>query len=258
MILPSGVQSLNLQGLNLINLEIKMLELRILSGGAAAGVVNGIQANFEKKYQCKINGTFSAVGAMRDLVLQGEPCDIVILSRSLVEELASSGHVMKESIRSLGVVPTGIAVPKSRPKPIPSIYSVEDVKTIFRSAPALYFPDMEKSTAGIHFMNVMKKLGLDQELKNKFKNFPNGATAMHMMSLDPNTEVIGGTQTTEINISPNVTLVGLLPDEIALNTDYSLGICTSSKYKELAKAMADVLVGDESLSIRQSIGYITA
>ena len=81
---------------------------------------------------------------------------------------------------------------------------------------------------------------------------------MHMMSLDPNTQVIGGTQTTEINISPNVTLVGLLPDEIALNTDYSLGICSSSKYKELAKAMADVLVGDESLSIRQSIGYITA
>ena len=235
-----------------------MLELKILSGGAAAGVVQGIQVDFESKNACKINGTFSAVGAMRDLVLHGEPCDIVILSRSLVEELASSGHVIKESIRSLGVVPTGIAVPKNRTTPIPSIKTIDEIKEVFRSAPALYFPDMEKSTAGIHFMKVMKKLELDQELKNKFKNFPNGATAMHMMSLDPNTQVIGGTQTTEINISPNVTLVGLLPDEIALNTDYSLGICSSSKYKELAKAMADVLVGDESLSIRQSIGYITA
>ena len=235
-----------------------MLELKILSGGAAAGVVQGIQVDFESKNACKINGTFSAVGAMRDLVLHGEPCDIVILSRSLVEELASSGHVIKESIRSLGVVPTGIAVPKNRTTPIPSIKTIDEIKEVFRSAPALYFPEMEKSTAGIHFMKVMKKLELDQELKNKFKNFPNGATAMHMMSLDPNTQVIGGTQTTEINISPNVTLVGLLPDEIALNTDYSLGICSSSKYKELAKAMADVLVGDESLSIRQSIGYITA
>jgi len=235
-----------------------MLELRILSGGAAAGVVNGIQNSFEAKHQCKINGTFSAVGAMRDLVLQGEPCDIVILSRTLVDELASSGHVIKESIRSLGIVPTGIAVPKSRTAPIPSIKTIEDVKAIFRSAPALYFPDMEKSTAGIHFMNVMKKLGLDQELNHKFKNFPNGATAMHMMSLDPNTDVVGGTQTTEINISPNVTLIGLLPDEIALNTDYSLGICSSSKNKDLAKSLADVLVGEESLFVRKSIGYITA
>ena len=73
-----------------------MLELKILSGGAAAGVVQGIQADFENKNECKINGTFSAVGAMRDLVLQGEPCDIVILSKALVDQLATSGHVIKE------------------------------------------------------------------------------------------------------------------------------------------------------------------
>ena len=120
-----------------------MLELKILSGGAAAGVVQGIQVDFESKNACKINGTFSAVGAMRDLVLHGEPCDIVILSRSLVEELASSGHVIKESIRSLGVVPTGIAVPKNRTTPIPSIKTIDEIKEVFRSAPALYFPDME-------------------------------------------------------------------------------------------------------------------
>jgi len=56
-----------------------MIEIRVLSGGAAAGVVQGIQADFENTHQCKINGTFSAVGAMRDLVLKGEPCDLVIL-----------------------------------------------------------------------------------------------------------------------------------------------------------------------------------
>jgi len=233
-----------------------MLELKILSGGAAAGVVQGIQADFENKNECKINGTFSAVGAMRDLVLQGEPCDIVILSKALVDQLATSGHVLKESIRSLGIVPTGIAVPKSRTLSIPSIKTIDDIREIFRSAPALYFPDMEKSTAGIHFMKVMKTLGLDEELKSKFRTYPNGATAMHMMSLDPDNNVVGGTQTTEINISPDVTLIGLLPDEVALNTDYCLGICNSSANKELATTLANILVGDESLQIRKSIGYI--
>jgi molybdate transport system substrate-binding protein len=58
-----------------------MTEIRVLSGWAAAGVVKGIQDNFENSHQCKINGTFSAVGAMRDLVLQGEPCELVILSK---------------------------------------------------------------------------------------------------------------------------------------------------------------------------------
>ena len=233
-----------------------MLELKILSGGAAAGVVQGIQADFENKNDCKINGTFSAVGAMRDLVLQGEPCDIVILSKALVDQLATSGHVIKESIRSLGIVPTGIAVPKSRTLSIPSIKTIDDIREIFRSAPALYFPDMEKSTAGIHFMKVMKTLGLDEGLKSRFRTYPNGATAMHMMSLDPDNNVVGGTQTTEINISPDVTLIGLLPDEVALNTDYCLGVCSSSANKELATTLANILVGDESLQIRKSIGYL--
>jgi len=233
-----------------------MIEIRVLSGGAAAGVVQGIQANFENTHQCKINGTFSAVGAMRDLVLKGEPCDLVILSKSLVNELVVSGHVDANSVRSLGIVPTGIAIPSKRTSPSPKISTVDELKEAFRSAPALYFPDMEKSTAGIHFMKVMKTLGLDQELASRFKSFPNGATAMAQMALDPDTNVIGGTQTTEINICPGVDLIGLLPQELELNTDYTLGICKNSKNPDLSKKLADILVGDQSIQIRQSIGYI--
>jgi len=233
-----------------------MIEIRVLSGGAAAGVVQGIQANFENTHQCKINGTFSAVGAMRDLVLKGEPCDLVILSKSLVNELVVSGHVDANSVRSLGIVPTGIAIPSKRTSPSPKISTVDELKEAFRSAPALYFPDMEKSTAGIHFMTVMKTLGLDQELASRFKSFPNGATAMAQMALDPDTNVIGGTQTTEINICPGVDLIGLLPQELELNTDYTLGICKNSKNPDLSKKLADILVGDQSIQIRQSIGYI--
>ena len=233
-----------------------MTEIRVLSGGAAAGVVKGIQEDFENTNQCNINGTFSAVGAMHDLVLQGEACDLVILSKSLVDELVNSGHVDPNSVRSLGIVPTGIAIPSQRTSPSPKISTVDELKEAFRSAPALYFPDMEKSTAGIHFMKVMKTLGLDQELATRFKTFPNGATAMAQMALDPDTNVIGGTQTTEINICPGVDLIGLLPQELELNTDYTLGLCKNSKNSVLAKNLADVLVGQDSLVIRKRIGYL--
>lgn len=232
------------------------MDLIVLSGGAAAGVVKGIQGDFENKYHCKINGTYSAVGAMRDLVLEGNPCDLVILSKSLVDGLVASGHVLEDSVRSLGIVPTGIAVPSSRTSPVPSIKTTGDLKEAFRSAPALYFPDMEKSTAGIHFMKVMHQLGLDQELKDRFKAYPNGATAMAEMAKATDSSVLGGTQTTEINITPGVTLIGLLPQELGLNTDYTLGICKNTQNYELAQALADILVGQESISLRKSIGYI--
>jgi molybdate transport system substrate-binding protein len=232
------------------------VKIIVLSGGAAAGVVKGIQADFETTYGCQIDGTFSAVGAMRDLVVKGNPCDLVILSKSLVQELVSSGHVIESSVRSLGIVPTGIAIPSSRKTPFPKIETVEDLIMAFRSASALYFPDMQKSTAGIHFMKVMQQLGLDQELASRFKTFPNGATAMSEMANDLNTNVLGGTQTTEINICPGVELIGLLPPPLELNTDYTLAICKNSQNPELTLKLANILVGQASLALRQKIGYL--
>ena len=67
------------------------MKLSILSGGAAAGVVKGLQTQFEEKYSCEVQTNFSAVGAMRDLLLAGEPCDLVILTRALIEGLIQSG-----------------------------------------------------------------------------------------------------------------------------------------------------------------------
>ena len=50
------------------------------------------------------------------------------------------------------------------------------------AAQGIYFPDPDKATAGIHFMNVLKALGLDETMRPKFRVFPNGATAMGEMA----------------------------------------------------------------------------
>ena len=61
--------------------------LRILAGGAAQSLVEK-RGRLRGSRGFTIDGTFSAVGAMRDKLLAGEPADIVILSRALVDELA--------------------------------------------------------------------------------------------------------------------------------------------------------------------------
>jgi len=61
---------------------------------------------------------------------------------------------------------------------------------------------------------------------------------------------------TEINICPGVQLIGLLPQSVELNTDYTLAICKASQNPELTLKLANVLVGQESLAIRQHIGYL--
>lgn len=229
------------------------MELTILSGGAAAGVVRGIQKEFEKKFACQIQATFNAVGQMRDQLLAGQYCDLIILTKQLINQLIVSGHVIPNSQKSLGLVKTGVAI-KSGNK-VPPISTRENLLTSFTSSKGIYFPDPEKATAGIHVMRVLKELGIDQSHKHLFRTFANGALAMAAMADSHEDDLIGSTQVTEINITPGCTLIGLLPKEFELATDYTLGICSNSKHIELAQHLSNILTGPESSQIRTAIGF---
>lgn len=230
-----------------------MTVVNVLSGGAAAAVVKGVQAQFERESGATVNGTFSAVGQMRDQLLGGAPCDLVILTRPLVAKLIESGHVVAGSARSLGLVKTGVAVPAGRPHP--KIGNRDELAAAFRAAKAIYYPDPEKATAGIHFMNVLKALGLDQELKAALRPSPNGATAMAEMARSNEANVIGCTQETEINYTAGVELAGSLPKEFELATDYTLGICTKAQQPALAQQLAALVAGPASAAIRKQGGF---
>lgn len=230
-----------------------MTVVNVLSGGAAAAVVKGVQAQFERETEGKINGTFSAVGEMRDKLVAGAPCDVVILTRPLIAKLIESGHVVAGSAQSLGLVKTGVAVKAGSAHP--QIGNREELAAAFRAARAIYHPDPDKATAGIHFMNVLKALGLDQELKARLRPYPNGATAMGEMAKASEPGLIGCTQETEINYTPGVELVGSLPKEFELATDYTLGVCTKAQQPELAKKLAGLLAGKASEDIRRRGGF---
>jgi molybdate transport system substrate-binding protein len=228
------------------------MDLYLLSGGAAAGLVNPLKAQFEAKHQCTLRSTFSAVGAMKEALLQGAPCDMVILSKALVQGLIDSGHVKAGSLRALGVVKTGIAVKHGTAHP--AIATRADLQAAFRAAEGIYFPDPKLATAGIHFFKVLETLGLDAELADRFHTFPNGATAMKAMA-NANGPVIGCTQVTEIKYTEGVDLVGVLPQEFELATVYALGISVHAQQPKLAQAMADALTDTSTEALRIAGGF---
>lgn len=228
------------------------MELHILSGGAAAGLVEPLQAEFEARHGCRLRGTFSAVGAMKEKLLAGAPCDLVILTQALVEGLIASGHVRADSGRNLGVVKTGLAVKTGSPHP--AIETRADLQAAFRAAEGIYFPDPKLATAGIHFLKVLTALDLHEELADRFRTYPNGATAMREMA-QATGHVIGGTQVTEINYTQGVDLIGLFPHEFELATVYALGIATQAQQPALAQALADLLSSDSTRERRTALGF---
>jgi molybdate transport system substrate-binding protein len=227
--------------------------IHLLSGGAAQGLVNDLKPSIETATHTMISSTFGAVGLMKQKLLDGAPCDVVILTAALIEQLTASGHVVSGSARNLGPVKTGVAVKHGTPHP--EVETAEQLKAAMLAATGIYFPDPQLATAGIHFMKVLNELGIASEVAERLRPFPNGATAMKAMAECDDPHVIGCTQVTEILITDDIDLVADLPPVFELATVYALGVATNAKQAGLAQQLADLLCSDRTRALRMALGF---
>lgn len=231
-----------------------MTDLHILSGGAAAGLVRHCAPDFERAHGARVQGTFGAVGAMKTQLLAGEPCDILILTRVMIQDLVTAGEARADTVRDVGVVMTGVAVLAGQP--YPDVSSADALRTALRAASAIYFPDPQLATAGIHFMKVLQGLGVADELAPRLRPHPNGATAMKAMADAGDVKAIGCTQVTEILITAGVEPVADLPAGFELATLYTAAVTQRSPSSTLAGALIDTLVGPSRAADRRAAGFL--
>jgi molybdate transport system substrate-binding protein len=229
------------------------MELVLFSGGAAKAVATGLQGEFEAGQGCTLSATFGAVGLMRDKLLSGEPCDVLILSASLIAELERHGHVVAGSARPLGRVATGVAVRSG--DPAAPIGDADALRASLSAAGGLYVPHLSKSSAGVHVAGVLERLGLTQAMRGRIHEYPNGATAMREMAAAAGGKLIGCTQVTEILYTPGVELVGELPPGYELDTVYTAAVCVQARQPGLAARFVQALTDDASRSLRRTAGF---
>ena len=230
-----------------------MTSLHILSGGAAQGLVTQLSERFKAEQQCDIAGTFGAVGMMKDSLLSGTPCDVLILTDVLITQLTASGQLTAGSAKILGVVKTGVAV-KSGEKTV-DVSSPAALKVALQAARGIYFPDPIKATAGIHVMKVIRELGLEAELANRLRPYPNGAAAMKAMADTNESGLLGCTQATEIIFTPGVDLIAPLPKAFELATTYTAALGAHSGLSSKASAFIDLMVGTDIAALRRDCGF---
>ncbi len=231
----------------------KSMRLMVLSGGAAQGLVKALAPQFKAESGCEIEGTFGAVGAMRDKLLSGAPADLLILTRRLIDELASQGHAAPASAVDIGTVATAVATRAG--DPAPTVATAEVLRAALLAADEIYIPDPKLATAGIHFARALETLGIAAQVAPRLQTFPNGATAMRALALARSARPIGCTQATEIVATPGVTLVAPLPEPLGLATVYTAAVCTRAALPEQARALATLLTGDTASAARRRAGF---
>ena len=138
-----------------------MTSLKILSGGAAQGLVASLAPKFREQTGLAIEGEFGAVGAMAGKLRGGWPADIVVLTAALIADLAGENLVTRASISDIGRVETAIAVRTG--DPLASVDDAASLREVLLGADAIFVPDTQASTAGIHVAKVLQQLGIAEK-----------------------------------------------------------------------------------------------
>ncbi len=226
----------------------------MLSGGAALGLASACMPEFETQHQIKIEANFGAVGAMKAKLLDGAPCDVLILTEALIDELSKAQRIMPSSARSLGWVKTAVAVKSGQAHP--KVDDPEVLKAVFLNASSIHFPDPQLATAGIHFMKVLKQMGIEEQVADRLHTYPNGATAMKAMADAQDPRAVGCTQATEILITPGIDHAGDLPKVYELATRYVGAVTSHAAHAQLAEQWLAALADPKRADLRLKMGFL--
>jgi molybdate transport system substrate-binding protein len=230
--------------------------LNLFSAGACKGL---FQARFAKQLESgALHAAFGAVGAMQARLLGGEACELIVLTMPMLEALAKDRWVAADTIRVIGAVGTGIAIPKNMPS-VPNVRSTEVLRANLLAATSIHFPDPALATAGIHFQRVLQELGIADEVAANCHHYVNGAAAMAALGAH-NPKLgelpIGCTQVSEILYTPSVQLVAELPEPLQLRTTYAVALTISGLESEDAHKILEQLTASATLPLRRAGGFI--
>ncbi len=232
-----------------------MTSLNILSGGAAQGLVASLASKFKEMSGFEISGEFGAVGAMAGKLRQGSATDIVILTSAIVAKLAEENLVAPASIADVGLVETALAVRAGAPQV--NVKDAASLRTALLAADAIFVPDTEASTAGIHVAELLRQLGIADEVAARLKIYPNGATAMRHLAASDAVRPIGCTQSTEIVSTQGVVLSGSLPPGCELATMYTAAVTARAAHAKQAQKLIGLLTAADQRALRERAGFLS-
>jgi molybdate transport system substrate-binding protein len=231
-----------------------MTALRILSGGAAQGLVASLAPQFRALTGLDIDGEYGAVGTMAGKLEAGTGADLVVLTEAVIADLVRKGLVIPDTVANIGIVETAIALRAADP-PV-SIRDAAGLREALRAAEAIFVPDTKASTAGIHVASVLERIGIAAEVAPRLKIFPNGATAMRNLASSDAPTAIGCTQSTEIINTPGVVVSGALPPGYQLATVYAAGVTSQAQAAGDAKQLIALLTAADQTELRERAGFL--
>lgn len=221
-----------------LSTAVHAAEITVMSGGAVEPGLKAAAAAFEKESGHKVKITFNTTPQMRKRVAAGDAFDVIVAPPPAVKEFAQAGKVEEGGV-DIGRVGSGVAV---RPgAPVPAIATGDDIKKAVLEAESVVF---NRASTGIYFENLLKKMGVWDQVEPKTTRYATGAEVMKHTLKGKGREVAFG-PITEILLEKEhgLVFVGPLPAEVQNFTSYIAVPMSAGTQKDAAQALVKFLGG---------------
>jgi molybdate transport system substrate-binding protein len=225
-------------------------EIKVLTAGAARGVLVELLPQFEKATGHKVSIDNATAGVLAQRIEGGEAFDVAIITPKVIDGLIAKGKIAAGSRVDIAKVGIGVGVREGAA--LPDIKTVEAFKrTLLDAKSVAYIDPKAGGSSGIYFDGLLDRLGIGDQIRPKAKLKQGGYVADLVASGEAEVAVH---QISEIVPVKGVVLVGPLPAEIQNTTVYSAAIGAATREAAAAKALVDHLAGPSAAPVLKAKG----
>jgi molybdate transport system substrate-binding protein len=226
-------------------------EVKVLTSVALKSVLDELSPVFEKKTGDKLAIDYGLAAEQKKRILGGEHADLVILTRSMMEDLSKQNKLAPGELVNIAGTPVAVAARAGAPKP--DIGTVDAFKQALLSARSIVYADPAKGgLSGIVAARAIERLGITEQMKAKTILVP-GAQSADVVAKSEAELGIG--QASEIVPVAGAELVGPLPGDLGTMTLFTGGIGAESQSVSAVKALVEFLTGPEAAPSFKAKGF---
>ena len=217
----------------------------VLSGGAVQTFVQPLAESFPGD---TVKLEFQPMGKLVKTLAEGFPADVVVVTAEVLQQIEN--QVKPESAKPIARVGVGVAVREGAP--LPDLSSAQAFKRTLLAARSLIYMDPNIGTSGKHVAHVLRRLGIESEVRPKARLGTGGQVAEFVARGEVELAIH---QISEILPVKGARFAGPLPAELQKYTTYvAVPVARAAKH-EIACEFIKHLTGPRARERLAQAGY---
>ena len=226
-------------------------EIRVLAALGIKEVIDDLKPQYERTTNHRLLVTFDTMGGAVKRIQTGDNADIIIIPQQGIDSLIKSGKAAAGGTTVIARSGIAVAIRKGAPKP--DISTADAFRRTLLSAKSITYSDPALGGASaIHFVKVLDRLGISNEMKPKTILSKAGTETAELVA---NGKAELGVNQLQVLIAvTGIDIAGPIPGDLQATTVFSAVATSNAKNIDGIKALIAYLRTPEAAALIKSKG----